>query len=151
MIDDNGQQIGIIDTYRGQQLAREKGLDLVEVYPNAQPPVCKIIDYGAYQYQQEKRERKHKAKQKKVEVKGIRLSLNIAPHDLEMRKNQALKFLERGDKVKAEIILRGRERNFVYRARNIMEEWVKSLGENVIIEQPFMRQGGRLSILLAKQ
>lgn len=132
-------------------MAREKGLDLVEVYPNAQPPVCKIMNYGSYQFTQAKKERKQKAKQKKIEVKGIRISLNIASHDMEMRKNQALKFFQKGDKVKLEMILRGRERNFVARAKSIMEEFAKSLGENVMIEQPWTRQGGRLSMLLAKK
>lgn len=141
----------MVDTFRAQQLAREKGLDLVEVFPDARPPVCKIMDYGSYQFSQAKKERKQKAKQKKIEVKGIRLSLNIASHDLEMRKNQALKFFQKGDKVKLEMILRGRERNFVARAKSIMEEFAKSLGESVIAEQPWTRQGGRLSMLLAKK
>lgn len=132
-------------------MAREKELDLVEVYPNAQPPVCKIMNYGSYQFTQAKKERKQKAKQKKIEVKGIRLSLNIATHDVEMRKNQALKFFQKGDKVKLEMILRGRERQFVARAKSIMEEFAKSLGENVLVEQPWTRQGGRLSMLLAKK
>lgn len=109
------------------------------------------MDYGSYQFSQAKKERKQKAKQKKIEVKGIRLSLNIASHDLEMRKNQALKFFQKGNKVKLEMILRGRERNFVYRAKTIMEEFAKSLGENVMVEQPWTRQGGRLSMLLAKK
>ena len=132
-------------------MAREKDLDLVEVYPNAQPPVCKIMNYGSYQFTQAKKERKQRAKQKKIEVKGIRLSLNIASHDLEMRKNQALKFFQKGDKVKLEMILRGRERQFVARAKSIMEEFAKSLGEDVMVEQPWTRQGGRLSMLLAKK
>lgn len=132
------------------QLARDQDLDLVEVSPVANPPVCKIMDYGAFQYQQEKRERKHKAKQKKVEIKGIRLGLNIGAHDLEIRKNQALKFFEKGDKVKVELILRGRERAFADRARTIMEDFAKSLGDSATIESPLSRQGGRLSILVAK-
>lgn len=139
-----------METYKAISLAREQDLDLVEVSPIAKPPVCKIMDYGAYQYQQEKKERKHKAKQKKVEIKGIRLGLNIGAHDLEIRKNQSLKFFEKGDKVKIELILRGRERAFADRARTIMEEFSKSLGDDVVIEQPLMRQGGRLSILVAK-
>jgi len=140
-----------MDTYRAIQLARERDLDLVEVSPVAQPPICKIMNYGAYQYQQEKKERKQKAKQKRIEIKGIRLGLNIGAHDLEIRKNQALKFFEKGDKVKVELILRGRERAFFDRARTIMEEFVKSLGDNAIIEQSLTRQGGRLSLLVAKR
>ncbi len=140
-----------MDTYRAIQLARERDLDLVEVSPLTQPPVCKIMDYGAYQYQQEKKERKQKAKQKKIEIKGIRLGLNIGAHDLEIRKNQALKFLEKGNKVKVELILRGREKAFVERATMIIEEFVKTLGDNAVVEQPLTRQGGRLSLLAAKK
>jgi translation initiation factor IF-3 len=140
-----------METYRAMQLARERDLDLVEVSPVAQPPVCKIMDYGAYQYQQEKKERKQKTKQKRVDIKGIRLGLNIGAHDLEIRKDQARKFFAKGDKVKVELILRGRERAFADRARATMENFAKSLGENVIIEQPFTRQGGRLSMLVAKR
>lgn len=140
-----------METYRAVQLARERDLDLVEVSPVAKPPVCKIMDYGAYQYQQEKKERKHKAKQKKVEIKGIRLGLNIGAHDLEIRKNQALKFFEKGDKVKIELILRGRERAFMERARTIVESFYQSLGDGIIVEQPFTRQGGRLQMLVAKR
>jgi translation initiation factor IF-3 len=151
VIDDQGQQLGDMETYRAMQMARERDLDLVEVSPIAHPPVCKIMDYGAYQYQQEKKERKQKAKQKKVEIKGIRLGLNIGAHDLEIRKNQALKFFEKGDKVKVELILRGRERAFVDRARTIMEDFAKSLGDNAVIEQPLTRQGGRLSLLVARR
>lgn len=132
-------------------MAIEKGLDLVEVSPMSSPPICKIMDYGAYLFQQEKKERKQKAKQKKVEVKGIRLSLKIGQHDLEIRKNQALNFFEKGDKVKVEMMLRGRERAFFDRARMIIDEFVKSLGENAQIEQPLARQGGRLSILISKK
>jgi translation initiation factor IF-3 len=140
-----------METYRAMQLARERDLDLVEVSPVAQPPVCKIMDYGAYQYQQEKKERKQKSKQKRVDIKGIRLGLNIGTHDLEIRKNQALKFFEKGDKVKIELILRGRERAFVGRAKTIVETFYQSLGDNAVIEQPFTRQGGRLSMLVAKR
>lgn len=132
-------------------MAIEKGLDLVEVSPMSSPPICKIMDYGAYLFQQEKKERKQKAKQKKVEMKGIRLSLKIGQHDLEIRKNQALNFFEKGDKVKVEMMLRGRERAFFDRARMIIDEFVKSLGENAQIEQPLARQGGRLSILISKK
>ena len=126
MIDETGQQIGIIETDRALQMAKEKELDLVEVNPKASPSICKILDYGSYLYQQEKAKKKQKAKQKKIEVKGIRLSLKIGQHDLEMRKSQALSFFEKGDKVKIEMILRGRERAFLNRARTIMEDFVKS-------------------------
>jgi len=153
VIDDEGAQLGAMDTRRALQLAHERELDLIEVSPLAEPPVCRIMDFGAYQYQQEKKERKQKAKQKKVEIKGVRISLKIGPHDLELRKNQALKFLEKGNKVKVELILRGRERAHANRAQEMMTQFVGSLSESasVAIEQPVSRQGGRLSLLVGKK
>lgn len=140
-------------THRAMQLSIEQGLDLVEVNPTTEPPVCKIMDYGSYQYQQEKRERKHKAKQKKVEVKGIRLSLKIGPHDLEFRKNQALKFFEKGHRVKIELLLRGREREHNRRAREIMAAFVQSLGspETILTEKPISQLGGKLFLIVGKK
>lgn len=151
LIDETGQQLGVVNTYDALQRAQEKELDLVEVSPLANPPVCKIMDYGAYQYQQEKRERKQKVKQKRIDIKGVRLTLKIGPHDLETRKGQALKFLEKGDKVHLEMILRGRERAHAARAREMMRQFATSLVENVTIEQPIKQQGGRLSMLLTKR
>lgn len=153
VIDDEGTHLGSMETRRALQLAQERELDLIEVSPLSTPPVCRIMDFGAYQYQQEKKERKQKAKQKKVEVKGVRISLKIGPHDLELRKNQALKFLEKGNKVKVELILRGRERAHAGRAQEMMEKFVESLSETskVVIEQPVGRQGGRLSLLVGKK
>jgi len=151
LIDENGQQVGAVDTREAQYRANQAGLDLVEVSPLSRPPVCKIMDYGSYQYQQEKKERKQRAKQKKIEVKGLRLSLKIGPHDLELRKNQAVKFLKKGDKVKVEMILRGRERAFISRANEIIEQFAESLTEVAVVEQHLTRQGGRLSMLLGKK
>ena len=153
VIDDEGNQLGVMDTFKARQLASERELDLIEVSPLAQPPVCRIMNFGAYQYQQEKKERKQKSKQKKVEVKGIRLTLKIGPHDLDLRKNQAIKFLEKGNKVKVELILRGRERAHADRARQIMESFHKTLSEELILtsEQSIERQGNRLSMLLGKK
>jgi len=153
VIDDEGNQLGVMDIYKARQLAEERELDLIEVSPLAQPPVCRVMNFGAYQYQQEKKERKQKSKQKKVEVKGIRLTLKIGPHDLDLRKNQALKFLDKGNKVKVELILRGRERAHADRARQIMKSFNEALSEEVTLssEQPIERQGNRLSMLLGKK
>ena len=153
VIDGEGTQLGTVDIARAIELAQEQGLDLVEVSPVADPPVCRIMDYGAYQYQQEKKERKQKAKQKKVEIKGIRLSLKIGPHDLEMRKNQSVKFIEKGNKVRIELILRGRERAHIDRAKETMKKFVEMISESVLIyeEQPFSKQGSRLSMLISKK
>jgi len=151
VIDENGASLGELSIADAIAAARESGLDLVEVQPKAVPPICKILDYGQFQYEQEKHRQKQKAKQKKVEVKGIRLSLRIGEHDKETRRAQAAKFLEQGHKVKLDIVLRGRERAHTDQGKEIMESFAKSLGDDVIIEQPFSRQGGRLSLIIAKK
>jgi len=153
LIDELGNQLGVVETPRAQTMAREKDLDLVEVSPLAQPPVCRIMNYGSYQFQQEKKERKQKAKTKRVEVKGIRLSLKIGPHDLETRKLQSIKFLEKGDKVKLELRLRGRERAHTNRAREIMEGFVSSLNETmpVVVDKSLSQQGGQMFVVIGKK
>ncbi len=140
-----------MDTQRAIDLAREQEYDLVLVSPKAEPPVCRIADYGAFLYNQEKKERKQKAKLKKVEIKGIRISLKIGPHDLENRKRQALKFLAKGDKTKVEMILRGRERAYANRAADIMEQFAHELAAenpNIEIEKSPSRQGNRLFMIV---
>jgi len=128
-------------------------MDLVEVSPLAEPPVCKIMDFGSYQFQQEKKERKQKSKQRKVEVKGIRLTLKIGPNDLETRKKQSLKFLEKGHKVRVELILRGREKAFADRAQEKMAQFAQSLADETSIytEKELSRQGGRLFMIIGKK
>jgi len=153
LIDETGQNIGVIDTSEALAMAQEKGLDLIEVNPLAQPPVVKIIDYSKLKYQEEKERRKEKAKQKKIEVKGIRLSLRISEHDQEIRINQAEKFLKQDDKVRIEMILKGRERQHFDLAREIINKFVQSVGSllPINIEQPLNIQGGKLSVLIAKK
>lgn len=136
---------------RALALARERGLDLVEVAPNAKPPVCKLLDYGAYQYRIEKAERKQKAHQKKIEVKGVRLSFKIGDHDLGHRVSIAKKFLEEGNKVKIEMILRGRENAHRDYAEGIFKKFLAQLESDVIIESPFSRQGNRVSLLIGRK
>jgi len=112
VIDEAENNIGVMPTSQALALAREKGLDLMEVSPKAQPPVVRFGRYGQFKYEQEKKIKQQKTKQKKVEVKGIRLSFRIGAHDLEVRKEQALKFLANRDKVRIELPLSGRERQF---------------------------------------
>lgn len=151
VIGPDGRFLGQMPTYQALTMAKEQELDLVEVNPVAKPPICKIINWGSYLYQQEKAERKLKAKQKTAEIKGLRLSLKIGAHDLELRKNQALKFFEQGDRVKLEMILRGRERARMDLAKKIIGDFIKSLGENVMIDAPVSAMGGRLTVLLRQK
>jgi len=102
--------LGILDTSEALKMAKDKNLDLVEIAPKVQPPVCKIVDFGKYQYAQEKKERKQKAKQRKSELKEVRIGFSTSAHDLETKAGQAGKFLKQGHKVKIELRLRGREK-----------------------------------------
>ncbi|MDP2683582.1 MAG: translation initiation factor IF-3 [bacterium] len=153
VIDNAGEQLGVKNTRDAIELASSLDLDLIEVSPLAEPPVCKIMDYGSYQYQQDKKDRKQKAKQKKIEVKGIRLTLKIGPNDLETRRNQAIKFLSKGNKVKIDLILRGREKAHAGRAQEIMLSFADSLAEkeNIVVEQDITKQGGRLFMIIGKK
>lgn len=125
LIDVNGEMLGITSTLRGLSLAREAGLDLVEISPNSEPPVCKIADYGKIRYQAQKKAAEAKKKQKIIEIKEIKLSLNIAKGDYETKIKQARKFFEQGNKVRFTLQVRGREIThfelFEEMARNTIE------------------------------
>ncbi len=153
LIDENGENIGVIDTYKALTMAKEKGLDLVEVSPVAQPPVAKIIDYSKLKYQEEKERKKEKANKKKVEIKGIRLSLRISEHDLLVKVKQAEKFILQEDKVKVEITLKGREHQHKSLASEVIKKFIFELNKTIetIIEQPINIQGGKITALIAKK
>lgn len=148
VIDDDGKNFGVMETAKAIEFARSRELDLVEVFPKAQPPVAKILDYGQFKYWKEKEARKQKAHQKQVDIKGVRLSLRIGAHDLDMRRSQALKFLTQGDKVRAEIILRGRERQQSEMAVSIIRKFIESLGPNMRVDQDITKQAGKISMIV---
>jgi len=152
VIDENDEHLGVLPTPVAVAKAKERELDLVVIQPKAEPPVARIVDFGKFKYEQDKEARKQKAKQKTVEVKGIRLSLRIAPHDMEVRKEKAKEFLAEGNKVKAEIILRGREKRFGDLAKKVIEEFIALLNKDVPVkvEQPVVRQGGQLTSIVGK-
>lgn len=152
VIDENDVHIGVMPTAEGIALAKERDLDLVVIQPKAEPPVAKIVEFGRYKFEQEKEARKQKANQKTVEVKGIRLSLRIAPHDMAVRKDKAMEFLAEGNKVKAEIILRGREKRFGDLATKVIQEFISMLNKEVPVkvEQPVLRQGGQITSIVGK-
>ena len=153
VIDQEAKPLGVMDTVAAIEKARALGFDLVEVSPKAEPPVCRFIDYGTFKYQKEKEARKAKAQSKEVEVKGIRLSLRIGEHDLGVRKKQAEGFLERGDKLKVEIVLRGREKAHADVAREVINRFLVMIREKypIRIEQPLSSQAGRLTVIVARQ
>lgn len=153
VIDNQGEMLGIKTFIEAIQIAKDKDLDLIEVSPLADPPVCKIMDFGSYQYQQDKKDRKQKAKQKKVEIKGIRLTLKIGPNDIETRKKQSLKFLAKGNKVKIDLILKGREKAHAEMAKEKIKAFADSIAEDekIEIEQNITKQGGRLFMIIGKK
>ncbi len=152
LIDENNDPIGKMSTEEAVQRAQEASLDLVEVNPKANPPVVKIVNLGQLKYEREKQAHKQKMQQKKTETKNIRLSFRISEHDLEMRLVQAEKFLAKDNKIKAELILRGRERQYPQKAAEIIRGFVAKLqakpGFNIEVEQPLTNQGGRFTIIL---
>ncbi len=155
LINEEGENVGVIETYKAIEMAKEAGLDLVEVNPKADIPVAKILDLGQFKYEQDKKAHKQKALQKKVEMKNIRLSLRISRHDLEVRVEQAYKFLLKGNKTKIEMTLRGREKQHFDKAREVMMEFVGDLKNkpDIIVEeeQPLTKQPGGLSIILVNK
>ena len=153
VIDEKGQMLGVMPTAQAIAMARERELDLVAVSPKAEPPVTKFINYSSFKYQQEKASRKQKAQQKEVELKEIRLSPRIGKHDLDVRVNQAEKFLNRGDKISILVILRGREKAHPDLAKELIENFVKSINQIVEIrlEQEIKRQGANFSAIIAKK
>jgi len=150
--DEEGEHLGVLPTEEALKIAKERKMDLVVIQPKANPPVAKIIDFGKYKYEKEKEARKQKSKAKNVEVKGIRLSVRIGQHDMDVRKEQAKKFMDKGDKVKLEIILRGRERRHGDVAQQVIERFISELKEEfeIKVEQPATRQGGQLTSIISK-
>ena len=131
------------------EIARENQLDLVEISPKAVPPVCKIMDFGKYQYQKSREDRQNKAKQKKVDIKGIRIGVRTDDHDLDFKKNQTEKFLKKGHRVKIEIIIRGREKAHQDLARANLSEFLKSVSIPRKIEQDIKRFPGGFNVIIA--
>ena len=127
VIGDEGEQIGVMPPFEALKMARERNLDLVEISPTAQPPVCRIMDYGKFLYQNEKREREAKKKQKTITVKEVKFRINVDDHDYDTKKNHVLRFLDEGDKVKATIFFRGREMTRQSLGRQILERLIKDV------------------------
>jgi translation initiation factor IF-3 len=152
VIDENNEPLGKMPTEEAMQKAQEAGFDLVVVNPKAEPPVVKIVNLGQLKYEREKMAHKQKMQQKKTETKNIRLSFRISDHDLEMRVAQAEKFLAKDNKLKVELILRGRERQYPQKAAEIIKGFVAKLQAKpefpIEIEQPLTNQGGRFTIIL---
>jgi translation initiation factor IF-3 len=149
VITEDAQQLGVMKTADALILARQRGLDLVEITDKANPPVCKIIDFGKFQYQKEKRA-KEVSKSHRVEVKNIRLSFNIAEHDLTVKAAQAEKFLTKGDRARIQIVLRGREKAFAHLAKQKLEDFKSYVKIPINVDQPITREPRGFYMLISK-
>jgi translation initiation factor IF-3 len=149
-IDSEGEQLGILSLDEALRKADEAGLDLVELQPNAVPPVCKILDYGKYKYQSQKRASEARKKQKIIEVKEIKLRPNIDTHDYNVKLRAAQKFLEAGDKVKVTLRFRGREMSYQDIGRRILQRFLNDL-HNVAKAEHMPKMEGRVMIMILVQ
>lgn len=152
MIDANGKNLGVLPLEEALRKARERNLDLVQVTEKVFPPVCKIIDYGKYLYNLEKKQRRQRSK-KAGELKGIRLGFNISLHDLEIKAKMAERFLQEGNKVRIEMVLRGREKALTDFAKGKIEQFLKLVKEKapIEIEKDLERRGNRLLMIITKK
>nr|WP_322494108.1 translation initiation factor IF-3 [Chloroflexus sp.] len=149
LIDENGTQVGIVPLREALAMAEERGYDLVEVAPNAVPPVCRLLDYGKFRYEQSKKEREARRNQKQSELKQIRLMPKTDEHDVAVKANQARRFLLAGDKVKFNLRFRGREMAHPEIGRKMLDEIAEQLSDIAVIEQKPLIEGRVLSMLLA--
>jgi translation initiation factor IF-3 len=148
LIDADGNQKGIVPTFEALQMARDAGLDLVEIAPQAQPPVCKLLDYGKYKFELEKKIRESRKHQKQVRIKEIRMQPKIDGHDLEFKTRHIQEFLEEGDKVKVTVRFRGRELAHTELGKDVLDRILQMLGDTFLLEKPAQMEGRTMSLLL---
>lgn len=151
LIGSDGEQLGIMSSKEALALAEEAELDLVKVSPNANPPVCKIIDYGKYRYELARKEKEAKKKQHVVEIKEIRLSPNIDENDLNTKMNNAKKFLAKGNKVKVTLRFRGREMAHMQTSKHILDDIAASMEDVAVVEKAPKIEGRSISMVLAEK
>ena len=149
VIDSDGAQLGVMPTAQAFERAYQKNLDLVKIAPQAQPPVCKIMDYGKYRFEQAKREKEARKNQHVVDIKEIRLSLNIDVHDFNTRLNHALRFLKDGDKIKVSIRFRGREMGHPELGQEVMRRFAEACAEVANVEKAAKLEGRNMLMFLA--
>jgi translation initiation factor IF-3 len=149
LIDEKGEQVGVVPTFQALQMARDRGLDLMEVSPNASPPVCKICDYGKFKYEKKKKEHEAKKKQTVIKVKEIQLRPQTEEHDLEYKFKNIRQFLEDGDKAKITILFRGREITYVDQGYKIMRDLADKVKDIGIVEATPKLEGKKLIMILA--
>ncbi len=150
LIDSTGKQLGIIQTKEAMDMAKEAGSDLVEIAPKANPPVCKILDYGKYKFEQEKKEKENRKKQKLLKLKEIRMQPKIEKHDLEFKSKHVQEFLDEGNKVKVTIRFRGRELAHTELGRDVLDRFKDNLTEGSFsVDRKPEMEGRFMSMILA--
>lgn len=149
VIDQNGEQLGVVPTRRALELAEEAGLDLVKIVPGAKPPVCKLMDYDKYRYEQAKKEREIRKNQKIVSIKEVQLSATIEENDIQVKAKAAIKFLQGGDKVKVSIRFRGRQITHQEIGLAVMQDFVTRVKDVAIVEKKPATEGRHMIMILA--
>jgi translation initiation factor IF-3 len=148
LIDEEGTQVGVIPTFEALQMARDRGLDLVEVAPNATPPVCRLMDYGKFRYEQSRKERESRKNQHVIELKEVRIRPKIDDHDLATKGRQAAKFLDAGDKVKLTVLFRGREMAHPDIGRGLLDQLAEQLRPHGTVESQPRMEGRTMTMFI---
>lgn len=148
VVDEQGEMLGVMTPFEAIKIAQEQGLDLVEISPNAAPPVCKILDYGKYKYELQKKAAEARKKQKIIEIKELKLRPTIGAHDYEIKIKQARKFIEEGDKVKFTLRFRGREQAHLDLSLGVMRRAKADLAEITKVEQDITSEGRQAVMVL---
>src|SRR5580698_8015894 len=149
VIDENGEQLGVMAPFEALKMARERSLDLVEISPNAVPPVCKIQDYGKFLYEKDKSDRAARKKQKVIVIKEVKFSVTVDEHDYQTKKNQAVRFLGEGDKVKASLRFKGRQMAHRDLGYKIINRLILDIGDAGMVEFMTRMEGTTLHAILA--
>lgn len=148
LIDADGEQAGVVPTSEAMRQAIERNLDLVKIAPQAQPPVCRIMDYGKYRFEQSKKEKEARKNQKTVDVKEIRMSLNIDTNDFNTKVNHTIKFLNGGDKVKVSVRFRGREMTHTNLGSDLLARFREACSEYGVVEKPPKMEGRSMAMVI---
>ena len=149
VVDQNGEQLGVMPTRQALELAEERQLDLVKIAPQARPPVCKLMDYGKYRFEQSKREREIRKNQKVITIKEVRLSATIEDHDIEVKFKNAVKFLKDGDKVKVTIRFRGRQITHSEIGTEVMRDFAERIKDYGVVERRPLIEGRSMTMIIA--
>jgi translation initiation factor IF-3 len=149
LVSETGEQLGIMPPKEAMKIAQGKGLDLVEVAPSANPPVCKIMDHGRFKYEQSKKEREARKKQRIINIKEVKLRPNIEEHDFQVKTKNAIRFLEEGDKVKVTIMFRGREVSHPELGRELLEKVAVTVSDYAVVEKNPKLESKNMTIFLS--